>query len=248
LSRRGTEAIIAVADGHGSHKAINSKKGAEFAAKICAKVCNKIETNFRDNPSNLKRDIISIYSKEIVTQWNNHVDQDIIKLHTKRDNHNDVEIGCVTRDAYGTTLLSALITPNYGAYLQLGDGDIVVIDAGGSPRRVIPHDPNHLGNQTDSLCSNNAWQNFRVEVDIFDQNVPQLVMISTDGYSNSFKNDDDFLIVPADILKMIKENGINWVASNLENWLSETSMQGSGDDITATFIVNSKLVNDVQKP
>ena len=39
--------------------------------------------------------------------------------------------------AYGATLLAALITPNYLLLLQLGDGDILIVDSAGRVAR--PH-------------------------------------------------------------------------------------------------------------
>src|SRR2546421_356438 len=56
--------------------------------------------------------------------------------------------------------------------------------------------------------------------------------VSTDGYANSFRHEKDFLAVGSDLLAMIREEGLDEVASQLEGWLNDASEHGSGDDIT----------------
>ena len=73
---------------------------------------------------------------------------------------------------------------------------------------------------------------------------PSLIMISTDGYSNSYTSDENFEKVLIDLSKIIFENpeglqsGIKNIKDNLESWLQETSKLGSGDDITVGLMVN----------
>jgi hypothetical protein len=59
-----------------------------------------------------------------------------------------------------------------------------------------------------------------------------LILLSTDGYANSFREDRGFLAVGPDLLQMIRAEGIGPITGKLESWLREASEQGSGEDIT----------------
>ena len=72
--------------------------------------------------------------------------------------------------------------------------------------------------------------------------LPYMLMLSTDGFANSYKNSDEFRKTCVDYFGMIKQYGADAVAVNLKNWLSETSAMGCGDDITVLIAYFS---NDV---
>lgn len=59
-----------------------------------------------------------------------------------------------------------------------------------------------------------------------------MLMLSTDGFANSYKNADEFQKTCVDYFAMIQQYGADAVAANLKSWLSETSAMGCGDDIT----------------
>ena len=62
--------------------------------------------------------------------------------------------------------------------------------------------------------------------------MPYLYMLSTDGFSNSYKNNDEFIKTCREYYEMIKQHGFDAVKNNLGSWLKETSELGCGDDIT----------------
>ena len=89
--------------------------------------------------------------------------------------------------AYGSTLVAAVLAPAYVLYLQLGDGDILEVDAGGAAAHApLPADPLLHGNETTSLCMPNAWSHVRIGVRPVNADGPACIMLSTDGYANSF--------------------------------------------------------------
>ena len=67
--------------------------------------------------------------------------------------------------------------------------------------------------------------------------------MSTDGYADSFEDEKPFLKVGADILEMLRKEGIEYVNDNMENWLTEASQQGSGDDITLGIICRRDVIS-----
>ncbi|MCX5977009.1 MAG: protein phosphatase 2C domain-containing protein, partial [Coprothermobacterota bacterium] len=123
--------------------------------------------------------------------------------------------------AYGATLLLAAVTETYLLCMQLGDGDILAVDAAGVAGRLVAKDDH-------------------VELIPFRQAPPALVLISTDGYSNSYASEEGFLQTGPDYLRMIRSEGIEAVQQKLQGFLEETSRKGSGDDITLGMIKRSE--------
>ncbi len=136
--------------------------------------------------------------------------------------------------AYGTTLLLAVLDAQHCLYAQIGDGDILAVDPAGAVRRPVPADGRLVANQTTSLCTPSATADFRIRVE---RDRPALVLLATDGYANSFSSDSEFLIVGSDVHRMVGADGLDSVAEHLEGWLAEASELGSGDDITVGLAV-----------
>jgi len=73
-------------------------------------------------------------------------------------------------------------------------------------------------------------------------------MLSTDGFSNSYKNESEFERTCVDYYAMIKEHGADAVQQSLKQWLTETSEMGCGDDITVLMAYFSEDVFVPQSP
>jgi serine/threonine protein phosphatase PrpC len=67
-----------------------------------------------------------------------------------------------------------------------------------------------------------------------------MILLSTDGYANSFKDDSGFLKAARDIWEILRFDGKDYVQKHLEEWLNETSEGGSGDDITVGLVFPSR--------
>jgi len=137
---------------------------------------------------------------------------------------------------YGSTLLAALVTPEFLLFAQLGDGDILTVMDDGTVTRLIPKDKRLIANETTSLCMPYAWREMKVVFQPVSAELPVLILLSTDGYANSFASEPDFLQVGKDYLELIRQQGLKQVAAHLEQWLTETSTCGSGDDIAVGLI------------
>ena len=133
---------------------------------------------------------------------------------------------------YGTTLVGLMITPIFLFAFQIGDGDITYVDDTGV-EEVLAADK-ILGTETHSLSKTDAWKKAITVVRrrTVDEKTPALFMLSTDGFANSYKNGDEFKKTCTDYFEMIKQHGCEVIGANLKGWLSETSEQGCGDDIT----------------
>ncbi|MBA3599932.1 MAG: hypothetical protein H0W45_01640, partial [Acidobacteria bacterium] len=69
------------------------------------------------------------------------------------------------------------------------------------------------------------------------------VLLSTDGYLNSFSDEAGFFQAGTDILNMLAaENGFDAVNENLKAWLEEATRMGSGDDCTVGIIYRPRAL------
>ena len=102
--------------------------------------------------------------------------------------------------------------------------------------RPLPPDTRSFGNETASLCLPEAWTEFRSRL-LDTGELPALLLLATDGYANSYADDEEFRQVARDLLDAVMETGEETVADALPGWLAETSEGGSGDDITVGLLV-----------
>jgi hypothetical protein len=144
--------------------------------------------------------------------------------------------------AYGSTVLGALVVNDTLVVVQLGDGDILCVRGNGITTRPIPRDERLIANVTTSLCLREAEEEMRVRLVAAraGADYPVLVLLSTDGYANSFRSDTDFLAVGPDVLAHIGERGLAALLDDLPVFLDEASTCGSGDDITVGIMTRAE--------
>lgn len=226
--------VLAVADGHGSERSPRSDEGARIAVEVATQLLYVLYANSGFAPGNLspfKHYTEDQLPRVIVREWVERV-----KTHHDANEGESQQSENNVLVQYGSTLLAVLATPEFLLFLQLGDGDILVMADDGSVTRPIPKDERLMANETTSLCTPHAWREVRVAFQPVVEEPPALILVSTDGYANSFVSEQDFLKVGPDYLQLIREQGLEQVTLNLEAWLTEASAQGSGDDITLGMI------------
>lgn len=248
----GPPLILAVSDGHGSAKSFRSHIGATLAVNLATKVLKQL-FQLDEQPDQLNADISRInhtvqtqLPKKLVNRWQEAVENELEKEPFTDDEWAllEKEDGLAARQAveknptiaYGATLLAVVVAEHFILYLQLGDGDILCVDTNGKTTYPIPRDEKLIANQTTSLCLPDAWREVRVRLVRYSENPPALILVSTDGYSNSFRSESDFLMIGQDYRQMIRSTGIERVHKQLTSILEESSQQGSGDDITLGII------------
>ena len=229
--------IIAVADGHGSKSCPYSNYGSKIAVNIFCSLIIKLYDAYAENPDQLitylNRDGEDKIAKTIDYEWK----EKVRKYHNKnlrgisKDEKGNDNLAAVYHQ-YGTTLLGLAIFNGFLFAFQLGDGDICFVTEQNVEMVICPE--KILGVETHSLSKEASWKNAITTVKRIrlDQELPAMFSLSTDGFSNSYKSEDDFYNTLKDYLGMIKEHGLDVVDKNLQSWLKETSEMGSGDDIT----------------
>jgi hypothetical protein len=228
---------MAVADGHGSAGSFRSGAGAGMAVQAAIGLLRELPGLAPEG--DLAAVAVDWLPRQLVARWREAVSG---HLASNPLSPADLEIVKARSPAaqsleppwqvYGSTVLGVLATATYVVYVQLGDGDILIVSAAGEVSRPWPRDPRLLGVETTSLCGREAGPDTRVMVQTITGDAPALVLLATDGYANSFREDEGFLRIGADILDIIRQEGMEKVGQSLEGWLSEASECGSGDDIT----------------
>jgi hypothetical protein len=247
-SQMGPPLVCAVADGHGSPRSFRSAKGADFATRCARDTLWRFQKESSGLPENadLLKALVNDLPRDLVLAWRKAVEQDLERYPLSDDELTRLEEAAgagayrQVQDnpylIYGATLLVVLVTTHGLAFLQLGDGDILLVAENGATHRPLPRDARLMGNETTSLCGHEAWRDFRTGWLPFTQPAPALVLLSTDGYCNSFHDDAAFLQVGADLLGLLRSEGAGSVCRSLGGWLEESSQEGSGDDITLAVL------------
>jgi hypothetical protein len=237
--------LLAVADGHGSTRSFRSDRGAALAAECALRELRRfIQKLGPDAPlSRVRNQAKTAWPRSLLKAWKNAVRADLVaKPFTLFDFapfpepppvvKPGVELPISAYLAYGATLLTVAITHRYILYSQLGDGDILTVRTDGKVSRPLPRRHEFMANQTVSLCSHHAFEEFQIRVDALRGQAPALIMLSTDGYANCFGDDEGFFKVGVDFLDYLRAQGVDFVQEKLESWLRQSSHDGSGDDIT----------------
>ena len=241
-------AVLCVADGHGGSEYTHSHIGAARAVKttqmlLVHEVLPRI-VGGSDRMEQSKRNLKQWLPKLLVRQWREKIQEHAKGIRLSEDGTSAQPDVPVER-RYGATLLAALLTPELHLYIQLGDGDILIVTQEGEVARPPFSfvDSNLIANETTSLCSKEAWRFVRLYFQPIVEEPPALVMLATDGYMNSFADNAAFEQVAKDICRMIQQNGPTAVAGLLPGWLEETSEAGSGDDISVIIATDASRLS-----
>lgn len=256
-SGRGLPVVVSVSDGHGSDKCFRSDRGSRYAVERAAQLVGEFLEELR-GPADyaaFESRAKDYLPREFVRRWREAVEADLkarpfteAELETVEKKDGPRALKLVAGNpllAYGATSLTVAVTESFALYLQLGDGEILNVSGTGEVTRALPEDERLFANETTSLCTRDAEENFRVRLHPFKGEPPALILLSTDGYVNSFSDSAGFLKVGSDLLEMLRADGFDPINASLRGWLEEATHSGSGDDCTLGLICR---MNALRKP
>lgn len=244
---QGTVAVAVVSDGHGSPRHFRSQVGSSLAVST---VAGTLQSFLRESVASNGKvpfvpEQVHELERKIVSGWlaavhsdlesNPFTQAELATLEKEDGMDGRAAVESSPEVAYGATLLAVGATDRVLLYLQLGDGEILSVSATGTTTRPLPPDDRLIANETTSLCQPEAWKDFRSSW-VTKPALPSLVLLSTDGYANSFGSDQDFLKIGQDYLEIIRAQGIASLAEELPTILTEATQQGSGDDTTLAIL------------
>ena len=229
--------IVSLSDGHGSAACPFSDEGSKIAVDTACSVFGSIFSK-GDSFQTISANKDIWLPKQIEQHWKTAVQA----VHKERERDPPQDDGPFPYELYGATLLTLVAADDFIFALQLGDGDILsvaVTEEGENVDWVIPPD-GHLGPETHSLCQDECWQYMQTRILRLDKGEKApMFLLSTDGYANSFYNDDGFKQAGLDFYKLLHnpDEGLSYVRENLEEWLTQSSEKGSGDDIALALVL-----------
>ncbi|MGW6460000.1 PP2C family serine/threonine-protein phosphatase [Streptomyces sp. NPDC055078] len=225
--------VLAVADGHGSAAHPLSHLGARYAVDVFKQCATGFAARVREaGDAGLRKlwaDAHDRVPREVVRTW-----QDWVVERHRADPRVPPPTGPELLRSYGTTLIGAVLTEGLVVAWQLGDGDLMVVNADGSVSQPLTPAQPELGDETESMCSRQAWDLVRVHWAPVSApgRAPRLIALSTDGLSNSFAARDGFVRFVRDVDQRIGAEGPGPIGQALPEWLARAGSY-SGDDTTA---------------
>lgn len=255
----GPLAFAAVADGHGGARHFRSADGSRMAVAAARELMLDSATALAAAPPSQRAQLVAVdLPVRIVGRWVELAREHLAAHPITSDewarlgaSEGDESVALVRADpllAYGATLLAALALPGSLVLCQLGDGDVLLVAADGATTRPVPRDERLAGNFTTSLCRAGAEGDFRCVALDGAAARPALVLLSTDGYANSFRTDADYLKVGSDFLALLRNHGTASVSKQLPGILEHASKHGSGDDITLALMVGELATDAALAP
>jgi serine/threonine protein phosphatase PrpC len=247
-SGRGLPLVVSISDGHGSNKCFRSDRGSRFAVRRAAQLVADFldESRGSSQHAELESRANSYLPGEFVKRWRAAVEADLAARPLSKEELEDLEKKDGERArklveensllAYGATSLTIAVEESFVLYLQLGDGEIISVSETGQVVKALPEDERLFANETTSLCTADAEKNFRLRLEPLGVPPPALILLSTDGYVNSFSEAAGFLKVGSDLLEMLRADGFDPINASLKGWLEEATRAGSGDDCTLAVI------------
>lgn len=137
------------------------------------------------------------------------------------------------RQMYGATLLCAGCYKNHVFILQIGDGDITVVDKDGKVAFPVTKPENQIANETNSICQANALSKFS---EIYFEKPIKMIMLSTDGVTNALDSETELGNLALGIYESIEEEPKTF-REDFKPLLRRCS-EASSDDCTICFIAN----------
>lgn len=231
--------VAAVSDGHGGRRYVRSDVGSALAVGVS--VTHLADAVRHRDEAVGYDDFLRSEVPAVVAQWRDSV-LDHLGAHPFSAAE-EARAGEPLQDepfvSYGATLLVVVVGEGGVGLAQIGDGD-ALIRTHGFATRPVPSDPRLVAGETTSLCLDSAVADFRYAA-LPSTADPDLVLLASDGYGNSFADKDWWRVVVGDLAWFLTDHGFDDFASQFPGWLGESALVG-GDDVSAVVIARSPLV------
>ena len=247
--------VIVVADGHGGNDYFRSDRGAKFITQAAAAELMDFAaetTALHLRGASERREIMHKLFDRILQRWKEQIEADIFDdpfSETQMENvspklREQYLAGKYTENAYGTTLIAAIITEKYWLVIQLGDGRCVSIRPDGSCEQPVRVDERCKDNLTTSVCDEDAIKEFRYS---FSEQMPAAVFAFTDGVEAAFNDMDGAYGFCQELASTYLEKGKNGLTKTMEQILPALSKKGNGDDVSIAGLMCTEKLEPISE-
>ncbi|TWG92320.1 protein phosphatase 2C-like protein [Nocardioides sp. J9] len=226
-------AVVAVADGHGHKLHFRSDTGAALAVVSAVEELRRIlpEVVAADDPS-VAEELLRTAADGLVSTWGAKV-RHHVEAHPYAEAELALGAGEDVLRAYGSTVLACAAVGDLVLFLQIGDGDSVLVSAHGEADRPLPEDPSLDGLHTSSLCQPRPLEALRTAVVDARVDDVALVFLCTDGFGRPRVDSAGWWRETGQqLLEFSRSRGLHWLAE---------PAQVGGDDTTMALLVRSDV-------
>ncbi|MDQ2677606.1 MAG: protein phosphatase 2C domain-containing protein [Actinomycetota bacterium] len=231
--------VAAVADGHGGVRYVRSDVGSKLAVSIACRLGADAGRSLGAAPTvaAAQAHLRTQFVDALIEQWRAAVFDHVATHPFTADESVTAGVELVDADpliAYGCTLLVSVLAPEWVAFVQIGDGDVVTVDRDGRATAPVPGDARLVGGETTSLCLPTARTDARIAVSV---PPPEMVLLASDGYGNSFASPAWMQETGSGFAEILRTSGLDDIIDRLPGWLAESAEAG-GDDVTVALMVH----------
>jgi len=193
--------VASICDGHSPDLCFRSYKGSEFGCRVAKEeltaffdaYCDADEEEkkaFLENPDYA----IKRLKQAVVLKWRDYVHGDLEENPIKpeewallKEKEREVyQSGQHLEEIYGATFLAAGLCDDFYILMHIGDGMVITVKNKGNYLKEIPDDPRSQYGSPESLCDNDLLTRAEAfRVNIFTDNNPEAVFLSSDGIEDS---------------------------------------------------------------
>jgi Protein phosphatase 2C len=228
--------VAAVCDGHGGERYVRSDVGSRLGVEVACSVARRMLETVGEQPklAAVEAHLTGTVAPAIVDRWRERVLAEV-ERHPFTDEERTRAGSPLDADpfvSYGCTLVLAVLARSWVGLLQIGDGDATVVrDA--HAESPIPGDDRLIGGETTSLCLPTAVADARVAA--LGLPLPETLILTSDGYANSFASTTWRTDVGLDLQDHIRRIGMDGVETRLPGWLADSAV-AAGDDVSMALL------------
>lgn len=201
----------------------------------------------RNAKDTLKARVPESLTNAIVSRWHQFVNEDI-RVNKLTDTEEEMAQASRYADAYregrrlehiyGTTLIAALMLPDYLLLIQQGDGRCDVFYEDGTVDQPIPWDERCHENVTTSMCDEDVATRIRSRVIDLREKKVIACFLGSDGVEDSYRDMEGTHMFYRSLIAELVERGTDAFETYLEEMLPQFTQTGSGDDVSVSGIVD----------
>jgi serine/threonine protein phosphatase PrpC len=154
--------------------------------------------------------------------------------------------GDVHHPAYGTTLIAAVITPDYWFGIHIGDGRFTVLKADGTFDQPVDWDDRCFLNATTSICDDDAVERARFYFAPRTEEAPPVALfLCSDGVDDNYpveENEKHLYALYKIIAETFVDEGFDATKDQLSDLANSFATKGKGDDTSIAGIIDIEAV------